>query len=130
LQPLLDASLAEVEGSQGELLLHTRELVTYTGQSEVVPAVTPSYGLSADDPLVRRGQRVLAGALSRPVDVVIWRFATDGGHLMAAGVPTIGFGPAEEQMVHTVRESVAVEMLVEGMLGYLALALELGRDTG
>jgi len=130
LRPLLDASLAEVEGSQGELFLHTRELVTYTGHREVVPAGAPSYALSADDPLVRRGQRALAGALSRPVDVIIWRFATDGGHLMAAGVPTIGFGPAEEQAVHTVRESVAVEMLVEGMLGYLALALELGRNAG
>jgi len=114
----------------GELFLHTRELVTYTGHREVVPAGAPSYALSADDPLVRRGQRALAGALSRPVDVIIWRFATDGGHLMAAGVPTIGFGPAEEQAVHTVRESVAVEMLVEGMLGYLALALELGRNAG
>jgi putative selenium metabolism hydrolase len=37
LQPLLDASLAEVEGSQGELLLHTRDLCTYTGRKEVFP---------------------------------------------------------------------------------------------
>ena len=130
LQPLLDASLAEVEGSQGELLLHTRDLRTYTGQREIFPAVTPSYGLAADDPVVQRGQRVLAHALSRRVEVTIWRFATDGGHLMEAGVPTIGFGPAEEGAVHTVRESVAIEMLGEGMLGYLALALELGKETG
>jgi acetylornithine deacetylase/succinyl-diaminopimelate desuccinylase-like protein len=71
---------------------------------------------------------VLAHAVSRPVDVIIWRFATDGGHLMAAGVPTIGFGPAEAHTLHTVREHVPVEMLAEGMLGYVALALELGKE--
>jgi len=128
LQPLLDTCLAEVEGSQGELQLHTHELCTYTGQAEVFLAVFPSFGLAADDPLVLRGQRVLAHALSRPVDVIIWRFATDGGHLMAAGVPTVGFGPAEAHTLHTVRENVPVEMLVEGMLGYVALALELGKE--
>ena len=52
---------------------------------------------------------------------------TDGGHLVAAGVPTIGFGPAEAHTLHTVREHVPVDMLAEGMLGYIALALELGR---
>jgi acetylornithine deacetylase/succinyl-diaminopimelate desuccinylase-like protein len=128
LQPLVDACLAEVEGSRGELLLHTRDLRTYTGQTESFPAAFPSYGLPADHPLVRRGQRVLADALSRPVDVITWRFATDGGHLMAVGAPTIGFGPAEEHTVHTVQENVPVEMLVEGMAGYIALALELGKE--
>lgn len=128
LQPLLDACLAEVKGSQGELLLHTRNLRTYTSRTETFPAVFPSFCLAADDPLVQKGQRVLARALSRPVDVTIWRFATDGGHLMAAGVPTIGFGPAEAHTLHTVGENVPVEMLVEGLLGYIALALELGTE--
>jgi acetylornithine deacetylase/succinyl-diaminopimelate desuccinylase-like protein len=61
------------------------------------------------------------------VEVIIWRFATDGGHLMQAGVPTVGFGPAEARELHTVGESVSVEMLKEGMLGYVALALALSR---
>jgi succinyl-diaminopimelate desuccinylase len=127
LEPVLEACLAEVKGSQGELLLHTHDLCTYTGQTGTFSSVFPSFGLAADDPLVLKGQRVLARALARPVNVGIWRFATDGGHLMAAGVPTIGFGPAEERAVHTVCENVPLEMLVEGMLGYAALALELGK---
>jgi succinyl-diaminopimelate desuccinylase len=128
LQPVLDACLAEVEGSRGELLLHTHDLRTYTGWTETFTAIFPSFSLTADDPLVQKGRRVLAHAVSRPVDVIIWRFATDGGHLMAAGVPTIGFGPAEAHTLHTVREHVPVEMLAEGMLGYVALALELGKE--
>jgi acetylornithine deacetylase/succinyl-diaminopimelate desuccinylase-like protein len=127
LRPVLDACLAKVGGSQGELALHTRDLRTYTGQAEAFPAVFPSFGLDADDKLVLKGQRVLTNALSHPVDVIIWSFATDGGHLVAAGVPTIGFGPAEAHTLHTVHEHVPVDMLVEGMLGYIALALELGK---
>ena len=129
LRPVLSACLAEVEGSQGEILLHVRDLRTYTGQTEAFPDVFPSFGLAADDKLVLKGQRVLTNVLARPVDVIIWRFATDGGHLVAAGVPTIGFGPAEAHTLHTVREHVPVEMLVEGMLGYVALALELGAEV-
>ena len=48
---------------------------------------------------------------------------------MAAGVPTIGFGPAEEDAVHTVGESVRLDTLAEGLLGYVALALDLGGDA-
>jgi succinyl-diaminopimelate desuccinylase len=128
LQPVLDSCLAEVKGSQGEVLVHTRDLRTYTGRIETFPAAFPSFSLPADDPLVEKGQRILASALSHPVDIIIWNFATDGGHFVAAGVPTIGFGPGEAHTLHTVRESVPVAMLAEGLLGYIALALELGKE--
>ena len=127
LQPLLETCLSEVRGSEGELTLHTRDLRTYTGRTAAFPAVFPSFGLPAENPLVRKGQRILERTLSRAVDVIFWRFATDGGHLMEAGVPTIGFGPAEAKELHTVGESVSVPMLEEGLLGYTALALELGK---
>jgi succinyl-diaminopimelate desuccinylase len=130
LQPVLEECLAEVQGSQGELSVHSRDLRTHTGRTESFSAVFPSYGLDASHPLVQKGQQVLTDALSRPVDVVIWNFATDGGHLMQAGVPTIGFGPAEADQVHTVGERVPLDMLAEGLLGYTALALELGQEDG
>ncbi len=130
LRPVLEACLSEVQGSEGDLTLHTRDLRTYTGRTETFPAIFPSFGLSAQHWLVQRGQEVLARALSRPVEVVIWRFATDGGHLMEAGVPTIGFGPAEAEQLHVVGESVPVAMLQEGLLGYAALALKLGQESG
>jgi putative selenium metabolism hydrolase len=125
LLPVLQGCLAEVEGSQGEVTLHTRDLRTYTGRTDSFPDVFPSYSLAADHPLVREARGILERTLSRPVEVVIWSFATDGGHLMQAGVPTVGFGPAEAAELHTVGESVGLEMLQEGMLGYAALALQL-----
>lgn len=127
LQPLLDGCLAEVEGSSGELALHTHNLRTWTGRTATFPAVFPSFGLDPQHALVAQSRRVLQEALSRPVETIIWPFATDGGHLMAAGVPTIGFGPGDPHAAHTIGESVPLEMLAEAMAGYAALALELGR---
>ncbi|NOR84389.1 MAG: M20/M25/M40 family metallo-hydrolase [Ardenticatenales bacterium] len=126
LGPVLDACLADVPGSEGEVVLNQRRLQTWTGKTETFPDVFPSYGLDAHHPLVLRGQETLCRALDRPVEVTIWSFATDGGHLMAAGVPTIGFGPGHAHTVHTVRERVPVSMLAEATLGYAALAMELG----
>ncbi len=128
LQPLLESCLSEVKGSEGQVMVHTRDLRAYTGRTATFPDVFPSFGLPADDPLVRRGRGILERALSRALEVIIWRFATDGGHLMAAGVPTIGFGPAEARELHTVGESVSVSMLEEGLVGYTALALQLGKS--
>jgi acetylornithine deacetylase/succinyl-diaminopimelate desuccinylase-like protein len=48
---------------------------------------------------------------------------------MEAGVPTIGFGPAEAKELHTVGESVPLEMLEEGLQGYVALASALGAEV-
>jgi succinyl-diaminopimelate desuccinylase len=127
LQILLDSCLAEVKGSKGSILLHTQILKTWTGRTETFPFVFPSFILHEDDPLILQGQKILSDALGRPVDIIIWPFATDGGHLMQANVPTIGFGPSEINELHTVNESVPLNLLAEGMVGYAALALELGK---
>jgi succinyl-diaminopimelate desuccinylase len=128
LQPVLESCLSEVAGSEGGLAVHKHDLRTYTGRREAFAAVFPSFGLDADHPLVSGARSVLEQALSRPVEVIVWRFATDGGHLMEAGIPTVGFGPAEARVLHTVDESVPLEMLREGLLGYVALALSLGHQ--
>lgn len=37
-----------------------------------------------------------------PAEVAVWKFSTDGTYAAgAAGIPTLGFGPQEEQYVHT-----------------------------
>jgi len=48
--------------------------------------------LPIDPPAVARAKETLG----RPFPPSIWRFATDGGHLMAGGIPTVGFGPGDE----------------------------------
>ncbi len=44
--------------------------------------------------------------------VDVWRFSTDGTYSAgAAGIPTLGFGPEEEQYVHTALDQVNLTKL-------------------
>lgn len=117
-------------GAEGQVRVASTGLTTYTGHVEDFPSIFPSFALSTDHPLLQAGQQLLGRALGRPVSVGTWPFATDGGHLMAAGVPTIGFGPGDPALAHTNRERLSVHALLEGLVGYMALATGLGEmDT-
>ncbi len=127
LTPLLAECLPP--GAESQVQVKSERLTTYTGHVEDFPSIFPSFALPVDHPLLGAAQRILSETLGRSVLVGIWHFATDGGHLMAAGVPTIGFGPGDPALAHTNRERLPVDALVEGLVGYMALATGLGRTA-
>ena len=124
LQPLLDDSLTG--GCQGGLRLPQVQAVTWTGQEHTWPLISPGFTVAADDPLVTTAKSALEQLYGHDVPVGHWRFATDGGHLTQAGVSCIGFAPGDETLVHTVREHIVIDDMIEGMAGNMALALALG----
>jgi acetylornithine deacetylase/succinyl-diaminopimelate desuccinylase-like protein len=71
----------------------------------------------------------LAEVLGRDEGIDIWRFATDGGHLMAAGIPTIGFGPGDERLAHTNQERMSLAQMEEAIVAYAALILTLAETA-
>ncbi len=105
-------------------------LRTWTGLERQVLAGTPAFLLPADDPRLQACRRLLEEAWGRSVPVKPWRFATDGGHLAAAGIPVVGFSPCEEQLVHTVHESVSLGLMREGLDGYVLLLAGLAHILG
>jgi acetylornithine deacetylase/succinyl-diaminopimelate desuccinylase-like protein len=53
-----------------------------------------------------------------------WVFSTNGvGSMGLMGVPTIGFGPGEEDVAHSVVERVEIRQLVEAAEFYAAFPL-------
>ncbi|MCD6519874.1 MAG: ArgE/DapE family deacylase [Anaerolineae bacterium] len=126
LQRLIDETV-EPDG-RAEVHVHDRLSRTYTGVEELLHQELSYFYLPEDDPLVVRARQVLQQALGRPVAVDLWPFCTDGGHLYAAGVPCIGFGPGDEALAHVVDEHIELAQLIEAVGGYLALALEIGRE--
>lgn len=116
-------------GIQAQLVLRQRRLHTYTGLEQILNFVAPSFCLAEDDPDVLLARRLLEDGLQRQVPIGVWRFATDGGHLFAAGVRCIGFGPGDEAMAHVADERLDIEQLVEATAGYMALALGLGQGS-
>jgi len=112
-----------IDGCKGEIEIASKELVSYTGFELSYPDVFPSFTTPPDHAWLQRARTVLAEALGRAVGVGTWRFATDGGHFAQAGTEVLGFGPGDDVVVHTVEERVAIDELVESVVGYLALSL-------
>ena len=55
----------------------------------------------------------------------VWWFMTDAPHLASNGAPVLGFGPGEEEVAHTTRESVKVDALESAARVYGAWAQDL-----
>ena len=121
LEALLALSLEP--GCGGQIAIACKELISYTGLQATYADVFPSFTTPADHPWLVEAQAALAAALGCPVEVDVWRFATDGGHLAEAGWTVLGFGPGDDRLVHTVEERIAIDDLVDSVVGYLALCL-------
>jgi putative selenium metabolism hydrolase len=121
LERLLARSLEP--GCEGTIEIGSRELVTYTGLRLRYDDLFASFTTPPDHPWLLAARQALEAALEREVAVGVWRFATDGGHLAAAGSTILGLGPGDDRLVHTVQERLAVDQLLEATVAYMALAL-------
>jgi len=114
-------------GVTGTVELLAQDLRSYTGMEASLPTSAPSYLLEPGHPLVSNAQEILEKHLARPVRIAPWNFTTDGGYLVEAGIPTIGFSPCEEQYAHTIQDRVRIDLMVEAVRGTMALVAELPR---
>lgn len=125
----VEVALAAVleEGATGSVRVPQRHWDCYTGRhSKTIPASFPGFALPADHPIVLAAHQAVRTTLNDDAPVRIWRFATDGGHTAAAGIPTIGFGPGDDRLAHTVHEHLPLSQLRSGCAGAIALVDTLG----
>jgi succinyl-diaminopimelate desuccinylase len=113
-----------------EVAVTSADLTTYTGAVKNFASVFPAFSTALNNPLAVAAQAVITAVTgeARPSDV--WQFATDGGHLMAAGIPTVGFGPGDDRLAHTNQERIGIEDLKSATATYAPLvhALALAID--
>ncbi len=131
-QALLDSSLVTDEATpdnQAAVEITAEEFTTYTGMAKTFPSIFPSFLLPEDDPFIQTARTTLVNVLKRDDGVDTWDFATDGGHLMAAGIPTIGFGPGDERLAHTNQERISLDQMKEAVIAYTALILALSETA-
>jgi putative selenium metabolism hydrolase len=92
------------------------------------PRVAPAYLAPGENRWTDRAREALRASLRRH-DVAFeegtWWFATDAPHLAASGAVVVGFGPGEEELAHTTRESVRLDALEIATDAYRDLALAL-----
>ena len=89
------------------------------------PRSVDAYLAPGESAVVETARGALRAALAeggRELRERTWWFATDAPHLARGGGVVIGFGPGEEELAHTTRESVEVASLHAARAGYRALA--------
>lgn len=115
-----------IPGAQASLEVPQSELLSYKGLKMRMPSTFPSYALPADHPLVQESLHALRDLFGPSIHTRYWSFATDGGHLVEAGIPTIGYAAGDDRLAHTVQEHIEIDALVRSLAGNIAIVKRLG----
>jgi putative selenium metabolism hydrolase len=102
-----------------ELLTYAEK--AYTGLTYPTEKYFPSWCEEADAPQVRAAVEAHEALFGKPPIVDRWTFSTNGVSIAGMfGIPCVGFGPAAEDVAHTVNDSVPIEHLVRCAALYAA----------
>jgi len=95
---------------------------SYTGFVFPVEKYFPAWALEEDHPLVEAGQQARREIGLPDAPSGKWNFSTNGIYWAGkAHIPSIGFGPGDEETAHTVRDSVSLDDMVKAAEFYALL---------
>jgi len=115
-------SLPQAERATVEIPMY--EDPSYTGFVFPVDKVFPAWALPPEHPLLQAATADYRAMYRREPSVGKWEFSTNGIYWMGkANIPSIGFGPGDEQYAHTVLDQVPVQEVVDAARFYAALPL-------
>ena len=115
-----------VPDGEAELSVPSSPVALPGGGTAQRPHASPAYLVDPGHEAVGKARAALGRALraaGRELEEGVWWFCTDAPHLAAGGRPVVGFGPGEEELAHTTRESVRVDDLEVAAQAYRELAL-------
>ena len=123
-----ESALAEVKALPGaenaEVEILTYDTPSYTGLRYPMEKYYPTWLLEESHPLAQAAIGTYRALWDRAPVVDKWTFSTNGvGSMGLMGVPTIGFGPGDEALAHSVDERVPIRHLVEAAQFYAAFPL-------
>jgi acetylornithine deacetylase/succinyl-diaminopimelate desuccinylase-like protein len=114
---------------EAEVKIPTARVASESGEVvEDVARIVAPYLMPADHPLAARAREQLAGVLAGEgieLEEGYWWFATDAPELASMSDVVIGFGPGEQALAHTTRESVPLRHLAIARVAYRELVLGL-----
>ncbi len=112
------AELAEITGdAEVRVLVHEAE--AWTGKRMSMEKYFPTWTLEEEHPAVQAAAGAAREVLEREPEIGRWTFSTNGVYTAGIeGVPTLGFGPAEEEFTHSIDDRVSEEDLLASILFY------------
>jgi succinyl-diaminopimelate desuccinylase len=112
-----EAIVQEVRDMAAELESTTPGLRLEVNVGNDMPPVETPTG----HPLIQHTAHAVGEVVGDAPQVRGATYYTDGGMWVGAGIPMVIFGPGDDKLAHQPNERVAVEQLVQGTRGYLAL---------
>jgi putative selenium metabolism hydrolase len=117
IKQLINPNEAEVS------LLEYREKA-FTGLEYGMEKYYPTWKIPVNSPVVQTGLKAYKGLYGENCQTGKWTFSTNGVTINGIyGIPTIGFGPGNEELAHAPNEKVPVSDLVKASAFYAAFAV-------
>lgn len=82
------------------------------------------YYTSPDSEIVGKVRQILNRGMGWEPELSSYQFATDGRHFIPCGATIIGYSPGEEDLAHTVKERIAIDMMADSLRGHMQLLRE------
>jgi acetylornithine deacetylase/succinyl-diaminopimelate desuccinylase-like protein len=92
-------------------------------QGPLADSDTPlaGYYTPPDDPIVGRVRSLAGEGMGAEPPLIRYQFATDGRHFAPYGLTVLGYSAGEEELAHTVRESISIDRMADSLRGHIAL---------
>jgi acetylornithine deacetylase/succinyl-diaminopimelate desuccinylase-like protein len=111
--------------ASGRASIAVDSFATYTGAAIEAPNFAPAWFFEEHEPVVQRAVEGLRRAGLEP-RIHHYAFCTNGSATAGRlGIPTIGFGPGDEELAHRVDEYIELDDLVAGARGYAGIVAAL-----
>lgn len=108
-------------GVSGEVQVVKYARPTHTGLVYETENFFPTWCEPEDAPQVRAAAAIYKALFRKSPKIDRWTFSTNGVAVAGMfGIPCVGFGPASEDVAHTVNDSVPIEHLVKCAAFYAA----------
>lgn len=103
------------------------DVPSYTGFVFPVAKYFPAWLLEEDHPIVKAGLGTVNALWGEERPLGTWNFSTNGTYWAGkAGIPSIGFGPGDEDFAHTILEQVPLDDVVDATEFYALFPKILG----
>lgn len=107
------------------------ERPTHTGLKYPTDSYFPTWCERENAPQVQAAASTYQALFRRKPPISRWTFSTNGVSIAGMfGIPCVGFGPAPEDVAHTVNDSVPIEHLVKCAAFYAAFPDQYVRQRG
>lgn len=121
IQELLDQMMEEDKELNAKVSCAVGTEICYTGETITGERFFPGWLFDEDDEFVQAAYKGIKEAGLEP-KITHYSFCTNGSHYAGEkGIKTIGFGPSQENLAHTINEYIEIDQLAKGAEGYYGI---------